>query len=572
DSSPHSPTISYRHPLATMQKKIKVKKQLFVLIIFLSTLTLTSGQGLSWLWARRAGGIYNDHARSISSDAAGNVYITGGFQSPTITFDYYTLVNFGGEDIFIAKYDPMGDIIWLTIAAGTNYDYVNSISVDDYGNSIITGSFQSPGICFDTILLYCSHYDLFVAKYNTDGAALWAKRAPNVYNGCDFICTDHFGNCYVTGAFFSYFTIFGNDTLMNDGINFQFFIVKYDTDGNILWSKSAGGGDDDCATGISTDPEGNIYITGYFRSPFITFDSITLTNAGNADIFVVKYNANGEVIWAKSVNGAGDDISNSISTDANGNSFITGTFKSSVLSFDSASLTSNHTLTTDIFVVKYDVNGNVKWAKCSGGSDNDYGNSVSATVNGNVVVTGSFFSTILTFDSIALNNCSSGSGDIFLVEYDAVGNVLWATSVPAVWDNFAYGVNTDNFGNVYIVGSYNSLSISFGTTTFSNSGLFDLYLAKLSTTTGIEESNLEKIFFIYPNPCSIQTTLLTNEILKNATLTIYNSFGQQVKLLNNISGQTIILLRENLPNGMYFLQLTQDNKSFMTEKLLITDN
>ena len=94
---------------------------------------------------------------------------------------------------------------------------------------------------------------------------------------------------------------------------------------------------------------------------------------------------------------------------------------------------------------------------------------------------------------------------------------------------------------------------------------------KYALATGITENNPETGFTISPNPFSSSTTLQTDNLFKNATLTIYNSFGQQVKQLKNIYGQEIKLQRDDLPNGLYFLRLTQDDKTFATEKLIITD-
>ena len=92
----------------------------------------------------------------------------------------------------------------------------------------------------------------------------------------------------------------------------------------------------------------------------------------------------------------------------------------------------------------------------------------------------------------------------------------------------------------------------------------------ISNVTGISEIVLEDIHII-PNPFSVSTILQTDKVFKDATLTVYNSSGQQVKQINNISGQIITLHRDNLSNGLYFLCLTQDNKIFATDKLVITD-
>jgi len=94
----------------------------------------------------------------------------------------------------------------------------------------------------------------------------------------------------------------------------------------------------------------------------------------------------------------------------------------------------------------------------------------------------------------------------------------------------------------------------------------------INCTVGLNEfSILQYDFTFFPNPFSAQTTLQTDNLLHNATLTIYNSFGQTVKQIKNISGSTVTLFRDNLPSGLYFIRLTQDNKIIMIDKLVITD-
>ena len=131
--------------------------------------------------------------------------------------------------------------------------------------------------------------------------------------------------------------------------------MKYDTSGNVLWVKSAGGTGNDVSNGVCTNASGNVFITGYFDSPTITFGTTTLTNINAAnDIFIVKYDASGNVLWAKSAGGAGSDVSSGVSIDARGNVIITGGFGSPSISFGTALLTNTKTTVNsmDIFIAK----------------------------------------------------------------------------------------------------------------------------------------------------------------------------------------------------------------------------
>ena len=129
----------------------------------------------------------------------------------------------------------------------------------------------------------------------------WAKGAYGTGSdeGWD-IATDDSGNVYVTGFFQSPFTVFGVDTIFNHSGAYDVFLTKYDSTGNVLWTKSAGGANSDLSCGVATDDSGNVFIAGYFQSDSITFGSVTLNNpGGGCTIFIVKYDPAGNVMWAK---------------------------------------------------------------------------------------------------------------------------------------------------------------------------------------------------------------------------------------------------------------------------------
>jgi PKD repeat protein len=183
------------------------------------------------------------------------------------------------------------------------------------------------------------------------------------------------------------------------------FIVKYDSDGNALWAKNAGGTDNDYAFSVAADPSNNSYVTGFFFSPTITFGSVSLTNAGSYDMFIVKYDASGNVLWAK--NSGGYSIAaQSIAADpaGSGDSYVTGYFSDTTITFGSTILTnSNNNTSSDIFLVKYDEDGNVQWAKSAKGINPDQAFSVAADAYGDVYVAGYFSSPTMMFDSTTLS-------------------------------------------------------------------------------------------------------------------------------------------------------------------------
>lgn len=192
----------------------------------------------------------------------------------------------------------------------------------------------------------------FIVKYNESGSAIWARTCEGGGFG-ERVTTDARGNVYVGGEFLYSSVIFGNDTVSNNIISddvFDVFTVKYDPSGNVMWATGPVGGANCYYGGISADANGNIYATGTFKESTITFGSTTLRNAGTENIFVVKYDSAGNVLWAGSAGGNNSDEGSDICAGPPGEAFLAGDFSSPVINFGSTTLA--NTSSNDIFLAK----------------------------------------------------------------------------------------------------------------------------------------------------------------------------------------------------------------------------
>jgi PKD repeat protein len=158
---------------------------------------------------------------------------------------------------------------------------------------------------------------------------------------------------------------------------------------------------------------------------------------------------------------------------------------------------------------------------------------------------------------------SSNNGEVVTFSNLSEGAVLYYWNFPGGNPSTSIEVNPST---TYPIGTYSACLIAY------NDFLCPDTTCQTITLTSINDTREKDIINIYPNPFSTQTTLQTDKDFKKATLKVYDSFGQRVKQFENISGQSIILSRDNLPSGLYFLQLIQDNKTFTTSKLIIIDN
>lgn len=341
----------------------------------------------AWLWAQRAGGSSADYANAIAADASGNIYVTGAFAG-NADFDATTLTSQGGHDIFLVKYDRRGQMLWAR-QAGSNAPGIEqgrSLAVDRAGNVFVTGEFLGAAAFGAATLSSAGLSDVFVAKYDASGRVLWAKRGGGFGNDSGAgMAVDEQGNAFVTG--FVSFAPRGivPPTVSFDPFTFttsnlrDFFVAKYDAAGNVLWAIRDGGPNDDYATGIAVDAAGDIYVTGKFQSystasstsnplflskydtngkglwgqqtagenPRVAVDGVgkvyvagsfsgqgTFINStlrspgrpGQTDIFVMRFDRGGNLDWVKQGGGAEFDSVEGLAADVVGNAFLTGTF------------------------------------------------------------------------------------------------------------------------------------------------------------------------------------------------------------------------------------------------------
>jgi outer membrane protein assembly factor BamB len=456
-------------------------KTFLTLSVLFFLVTFTSAQTPEFQWAKRAGGASDDRAYRIVVDASGNSFVTGYFASSTITFGTTTLTNAGYDDMYLVKYDTSGNVVWVKSAGGTSKDRGYWVAADAAGNCFVVGIFSSPTITFgSTTLINGSETSMFLAKYDANGNVIWAKSTNGIFydpDDCGAVGLDSLGNIYVTGSYSNSTITFGTTTLINAG-NTDIYVVKYDTSGNVVWAKSAGGTNKDISMSIALDSDGNSYVTGNFTSPTLSFGPTTLINTGERDFYIVKYSANGDVLWARSASGNAWDNGRSIAVGPSKEILVTGEFQSPTLTLGTTTLTNTNSSALDVFVVKFDSGGQVLWATNPHCAGQDYPGSITTDASGNSYVAGCFYYQDITFRSITLP--SHGNSDIFIVKYDKNGLAVWAKTALSTDYNYAYGIVLDLNRNIYLTGFFSSPAITFGATTLNSAGNYDMYIAKIN--------------------------------------------------------------------------------------------
>tara|TARA_R110002049_G_scaffold65035_1_gene170979 strand:+ start:117987 stop:120212 length:2226 start_codon:yes stop_codon:yes gene_type:complete len=487
-----------------------MKEKYNYILFLLSLFSLNiAAQSPGFEWAKSIGGTGDDYSGFVTSDSSGNIYMTG-YYTGTVDFDpnsnVENLTSVGNKDIFIQKLDANGNLIWIKSIGGNGYDIAKSITIDASGNIYLTGNFQetvdfNPGPETNT-LTSNGDWDFFLLKLDSNGNFIWVNSTGgSSSDDVNSVAIDSSGNVYLTGNF--YYTVDfdpGSETfnLTSAGCN-DFFIQKFDTDGNYIWAKTIGNNACGSAISLTIDSSDNTYITGYY-SGTVDFDpgasTTNLSSSGGSDIFILKLDSNGNFIWAKSFqeisNGTYGYTSKCITTDIWGNIYITGSYSGTV-DFDPGEETTSFTTTalSDIFIVKLDTAGNLLWANSMGTDNPSYysgGASIITDTSGNVYTIGDFQGTIDFDSSSGVNNITTiGDSDAFVQKLDTSGNFIWASSFggSGTWCR-AYSIINDSSNNLYLTGGFAGtvdLNPTANTENHTSAGNRDIFIQKLSQTT-----------------------------------------------------------------------------------------
>lgn len=435
-----------------------------------------------------AGSTGEDSGYVVTTDASGNVYLTGIFEG-TVDFDpgpgTVNLTSAGGHDLFVAKYSASGALVWARRFGAAGTDRGHGLAVDGAGNVYLTGFFSGTVSFGAQSLTATNGRDIFVAKLDSAGAVVWARRmGAHEDDEGQGVVVDGAGNVYVTGRFQGQDSPadFGPFSLVSAGGR-DIFVTKLDSAGSFLWARRLGGTGHDDGFGIGLDGAGSVYVTGQFRGT-ADFDpgsgTFNLISAGGADIFVAKLTGAGNFVCAQRAGGTGDDFGNALTVDGAGAVYVTGGFEGTG-TIGPATLTSAGS--RDVFVAKLDSACNFLWARRVGGALFDNPGGIVADGAGNVFTNGRFDGTA-DFDPGpgTFNLISAGGSDAFVLKLDGAGNLVWARQLGGAGDDGAYGIALDADGNVYTTGQFSGTADfdpGVGTFNLSSAGGFDTFVSKL---------------------------------------------------------------------------------------------
>jgi len=527
---------------------------LFALLILLTS-SVYAQTTPNWIWSITGGTPNNDDfCRGSAIDRKGNTFVTGDFRA-SFSLGGINITSNGGADCYVGRIRPNGQLAWLKTFGNAGPEV--GVDIDTYGeacDAYLTGTYFSSISLGNSVNLPSpiGKRDAFVSKIDSSGNYVWAKSfgSSEDDSGNEVVSADN-GDTWATGPFAGNVITFPDGSTANKiGGADDVWVAGFDKNGNFKKGFSLKGTGHEEGRGISIDSQNNVLLAGEFDAG-LQLGTMNITSQGNNDIYLIKYDSLGNILFYKHWGNTGADYARGVDADNEGNIYVSGVFSGTV-NFDSISMTSNGP--KDIFLAKLSSTGTLIWIQKFGGSDVfDEGCEIEVQpLTGDVFVAFNVGSSVILPNNTTLTSASAQNQ--LVIKFDSTGIVQWAKMAGgnSILINFSIGLDENE--NVVVAGSFNGI-INAGNLTLNgeSGGSSDFYILYLSANniTAVDKIILnDKLLNIFPNPANV----LINVVCKNG-FEIYNSTGQLIKQNSQTTTQINIA---DLPTGLYILR--SDNK------------
>ena len=387
----------------------------------------TVNMSFTQLWTRQFGTLLEDIGRALTID---NAVFVGG----TTNGDLQGEINQGVSDVFITRYAADTTRLWTRLIGSDNTDNGRGVAVDSNNNIYVTG--DTNGTLFDGEVAD-GLLDGFVTRLDATGNRVWTRiiGANGASDRANAIATDTGNNIYVTGS-----TTGNLNGELNQG-SWDAFLVKYDTNGNPVWTRLLGTSAPDHAYAVATDQIGNVYVAGA-TDGVLGVDPSPGDPVVNADVFVAKYDSSGNLGWVAQLGTSCAEWANAVAVDANGNAYAGGKILQCALEGNTANGG------YDAFIARIDSAGNSQWVRQFGTSDHDSVNGIAVDSTNNPYVTG-------YLDSVYASNDDNEGHSILLAKFNDAGDMTWQVLENAdySWGNQGFSIDLDSGGNIFMTGA-----------------------------------------------------------------------------------------------------------------------
>ena len=440
-----------------------MKKLLLLTFLFTSFLCEAQQKITVIDWQKTIGGSGVDRLRSIKQTADGG-FILGGNSYSGISGEK-SESNRGNNDYWVVKLNINNTLEWQKTIGGSGDDIFITVKQTVDGGYIL-GGYSASNISGEKTENSRGGYDYWVIKLNSNGGIVWQKTIGGSSDDGLFSIQQTTDGGYILAGT-SNSNISGEKTENSRGSSSDYWVIKLNSNGDIEWQKTIGGFSDDALRSMQLTTDGG-YILGGHSNSSVSGDK-TDSSRGDFDYWVVKLNSNGSIAWQKTIGGADNEEFNSIQQTTNGEYILGGRSYSNI----SGEKTQNCRGAYDYWVVKLNTIGAIIWQKTIGGIGYDGLWEIQQTTNGRFIITGFSDSNI----SGEKTESSRGSYDCWLVELDSNGTLTWQKAIGGSSLDDLNSIQQTTDGG-YILGGYSASNIS-GEKTENSRGGYDYWVVKL---------------------------------------------------------------------------------------------
>jgi hypothetical protein len=426
---------------------------------------------------------------------------------------------------------------WAIKCGGSLFDQSKAISSDELGNVYVTGGFQSVSKFGHTSATANGDTDIFIAKYDQAGKLIWAAQAgsnsyvDNVLSESGTDILVHNNAVYATGYFLKT-AKFGNQEISSIGRD-DIFLAKYDLNGNLLWVKSAGGQSQDIPYSLTADNSGNIYLTGSFQKE-AHFGSKSINALNATDMFIAKYNALGDLLWVKQSFSQKPTLGKVVRCQGN-YCYVAGEFDG-LVNLAETRLTAT---APSVFIAKYNLNGEVLDAKQLNGKSDVTVSDLLLDEN-QIFVTGTFRNSI---DFKEEQIVSKGGFDVYVAKFDNKANLVSMNTFGGTSTDEVSKLVRVNKNELVLVGNFIE-DISVNDIEFRANGASDLFTFYLSNEGKFERGEI----FGGPGQDQVKGALYSNSYLYTTGFFRESIIVKDQELISNGMSDILISKTRLLPN------------------------
>ena len=510
-----------------------MKKIYFAVALFITFQAYT--QAPTKVWDSTIGSAGSDIAKTVITTNDGG-FVVAGYSISGISGDK-TEASRGGSDYWIVKLNSTGQKVWDKTIGGSGNESANLVISTSDGGFVVGGNSTS-GISGDKTAASKGGDDYWVVKLNSAGQIVWDKTIGG--SGFDVpygIAAANDGGFVVAG--YSSSGISGDKTEASKGSR-DYWIIKLNSAGQIVWDKTIGGSGTDFPHAIVAANDGGFVVAG--SSPSGISGDKTEASKGINDYWIVKLNSAGQIVWDKTIGGSGFDVPYGIAA-ANDGGFVVAGDSPSGISGDKTEASRG---SEDYWVVKLNSAGQKVWDKTIGGSGGELPTGIAAANDGGFVVAGWSISGI----SGDKTEASKGGYDYWIVKLNSAGQKVWDKTIGSSGNDYPYTIVATN-DDGFVVAGYSPSGIS-GDKTQASKGGDDYWIVKI--TGGI-----------CPNTLTPTGTITSNQKAANTVITVVGNAGSGT--LNIIPNSTNVIYQA----GNYVLLnpgFVANNSSIFTAKIL----